>query len=97
MLFRTVWWLILCWLAVCLIGQLYFAWLWTSNAAGPLRRETLIGLTLATFYAWPAVLAVLLLRWKYWEESPPIERKASILVIVTGALVFFALSLVPRL
>jgi hypothetical protein len=86
---RVVLVLTLAWLALCSIAQGYFAWLWLSDPANPLRHEALIGLTMATFYAWPAALVLAVLRWRFWDESPQPLRRASSTMLAAVVGVFF--------
>jgi len=66
------------WLALCVFAQGYFAWLWLTDRANPLRHEALLGLTMATFYSLPAAVVLAVLRWRFWAESPqPLRRAGS--------------------
>ncbi len=88
MLLRASWSLTVTWLALCLFGQSYFAWLWIVDPLNPIRHEALMGLIMVTFYALPAFAALALLRWRFWEQSPQPFRVAAVALSSLLAIVF---------
>ena len=86
------WIVVLAWLAVMVVVQLNFSWLWLSDGASPRRHEALLGVAMAAFYSLPAVVGLAFFRWLYWSESPAVARRAAT-ILVTVALVLLAASL----
>lgn len=86
----ALWFVALAWLVLSVLAQLHFSWLWLSDAANPRRHEALIGLTMASFYALPAVLALAFLRWRYWSESPLTAKRAATALLSVAAILFVA-------
>ena len=89
MLLRLAWVLTLAWLALCVFAQGYFGCLWLTDRANPLRHEALLGLTMVTFYSFPAAVAMAVLRWRFWAESPRHLRQAGSTMLAALFAIFF--------
>jgi hypothetical protein len=93
-LLRASWSLTVAWLALCLFGQGYFAWLWFVDPLNPIRNEALMGLIMVTFYALPGFAVLAFLRWRFWEQSPQPFRVAAIALsaLLVSIFLFFLVS-----
>ena len=93
-MFLLSWSVILVWLLLGVIAQIYFSWLWVSVPINPLRHEALIGIAMASLYALPAVVALAIMRWRYWQDSPiHLKRSASALLALIAVLFVAALAM----
>ena len=90
MLLRSTWWLIIGWLALCLLGELYFALQWLDDRADTRRNEALIGIAMAAFYAWPAIVALGLVYWKWRDITPRLESRIVTVVVGAGLVLYVA-------
>ncbi len=93
MLIRGAWLVVLVWLALCLFAQVHFAWSWVAQPGNPLRHELRLGLAMATLHALPAVVGLVLLRWRWWHEVAPMARRVGPALVV-ALVALFVLSLV---
>ena len=93
MLIRGAWLVVLVWLTLCVFAQLHFAWSWVAEPTNPRRHEFRLGLAMATLHALPAVVGLVLLRWRWWHESVPMARRVgSALVVALAALFLLSLA-----
>ena len=93
MLVRGAWLVVLVWLALCVFTQVHFAWSWVAQPTNPLRHEFRTGLAVATLHALPAVVGLVLLRWRWWHEAAPAARRVG-QALVVALVALFVLSLV---
>jgi hypothetical protein len=87
-----LWLGVVIWLAVCLVAQLHFAWLWVSGLGSPLRHEALIGAGMAALYGWPAAAGLGLLHWK-WRDSAPLPVRAIGVVLFWSLVAVFVVTI----
>lgn len=94
MFLRISWWISTTWLALAVWGVVYFAWMWLSGPGNPLRHEALMGMTIAAFYSWPALLAGGVLKWRW--ESPLLERRLFGGLVLLGVIVFVTVAVMSE-
>ena len=88
MLLWLVWLLTLTWLAICVLTQWYFGWLYIKDVVSLLRDEALIGLSIATLYAMPAAVLLALLQWRFRDKPLPRVRYAGNSLLAVLLIVF---------
>lgn len=59
-LIRVVWWISCVWLAVALVGEVWWFVEYLRNLDNPARGESVIGALFYLFYSWPAVVCMLI-------------------------------------